>query len=167
MRTTVLWLLLLGAGLLPTAAAQTLWDGARAGMSLAEVQGAYPAAQPVDPRFHGRDGAQEYFHLPGVQVAGIGFTARFLFVDERLTGVILQRSDSDKPGPAYVAAAEAIRHALTAQFGAPIASETVDGGFIQRKGKWASAEGVEVWLTFSAWGDDNQTPLMEIGYRVE
>jgi hypothetical protein len=167
MRSIVLVLVVLAVGLFPTAGAQTLWDGARAGMSPAEIQAAYPAAQAVDPRFHGRDGAGEHFHLPGVQLAGIGFTARFLFVDERLTGVILQRSDRDKPAADYVAAAESIRRALTAQFGDPVALETVDGDFIDRSGKWVSAEGVHAWLTFSAWGGDDQTPVMEVGYRLE
>lgn len=158
--------LLLAASLFSSASAQTLWDKAHAGMSPAQVKATYPAAESVDPRLHGTDGADDHFHLPGVQIAGIGFKARFLFAEDRLVGVILQRSDSDKPAHAYRAAAKAIHGDLTARFGPPLSHEAGDGSFITRKGKW-SADGVEAWLGFSAWGEDDRTPTMEVGFKAE
>src|ERR1700740_2045781 len=65
-----------------------IWDGARIGMTPAQVQAAFPAAQPVDEGESLLDTAQELFVLPGVRLpTGLPATIAFFFRGDSLNEV--------------------------------------------------------------------------------
>ncbi|MEV4781348.1 hypothetical protein [Burkholderia sp. LMU1-1-1.1] len=99
-----------------TSFAQTLWRENSYGMSLDEVKKANPAAiVPAKPAGLGT-GAIGLLELPGVELAGIPFTARFFFIDGKLQQVTLEL------GGGYTSAEVGLIHnqldaALTKKYG--------------------------------------------------
>src|ERR1700740_986857 len=65
-----------------------IWDGARIGMTPAQVQAAFPSAQPVVEGESLLDTAQELFVLPGVRLpTGLPATIAFFFRGDSLNEV--------------------------------------------------------------------------------
>ncbi|HZV85404.1 MAG TPA: hypothetical protein VFF48_10510 [Brevundimonas sp.] len=95
--------------------AQDLWRGALAGMTPAEVVGAFPEARATDPA---RPAIR--FELPGLNLIGLPWKAAFHFTqDDRLRAVILSPADEASVGSGQTAFAQ-LRRDLIVKYGDPL-----------------------------------------------
>lgn len=95
-----------------------LWDGARFGMSVADVQALFPAAAAITGDVRA-DGSQAGLGL-ATNVAGAPATAKFYFKPDGLQAVIVDRPDvAAGQTAANLAKAHVVADQLSALYGAP------------------------------------------------
>lgn len=133
-RWLLLTMLLIGAA--PVAGAGVpLWEGARTGMTPAEVRAAFPDAETHDPsaREKARSGdlGVERVRIPRTEIAGDPYRARFFFGPDGLGRVVLQRRGVE--GMRFsrgLELAHEVRRALTDVYGEPVRRQTSGSGYL-------------------------------------
>lgn len=73
--------------------AEALWQYAEPGMTLAQVQKAYPSAHHVDSTDRSSDGAVELLRIDKVTIGEHDFFVAFMFKDQGLRKVFLRLTD--------------------------------------------------------------------------
>jgi hypothetical protein len=105
----------------PAAPGTTLWDGARVGMTPAQVQAAFPAARPVADGESLLDNAKELLVLSGLHLpTGLPAVMTFYFRGDSLNEVKLAAVVPEGQTAANVHRAEALAEALKQTYGKPI-----------------------------------------------
>jgi hypothetical protein len=138
------WIAVAIVALLPWAAsAQQLWQGAKYGMTPAEVVAAFPGAEQIEPRAS-RGTAVTKVRLSGVELAGLRFTAKFAFDADRLVTVDVQADElSDAQ---FHKARNSLLAALRSKYGPELARQS--GDVIQEM-TWAAQGGTTIKLITS------------------
>jgi hypothetical protein len=121
MRKVLVCALMVVAFVAGRADAQVLWEASKAGMTVDEVQAAFPSGEKVSPsaaELTSRDAV--LYMVRNVELAGLRFDARFYFAKGNLVSVILMTAEPQPNTIAARIAAGKLRSALTAKYGAPL-----------------------------------------------
>jgi hypothetical protein len=103
-------------------AAQTLWQSATHGMTVAQVKQSFPKAiQPEVPETLG-NGAKELLRERGVAIGTMTFDARFMFKDGKLEQVTLAATDR-KAFNLMMSSFDEMRTLLRARYGSEVSSK--------------------------------------------
>ena len=134
----------------PITQAQTLWDNASVGMSVADLLHTYPEAVEIIHEPTRRGGVSDYWQLKNINIASQPFTASFYFREHRLDSVILQPVTRD---PAVLSTlVETLRDALIQKYGAIASHQETHGEYAHGNAWFWSKEGTTVSLEMISIG---------------
>jgi hypothetical protein len=140
-----------------------LWNGAKVGMTPAQVQAIFPAAQVVHNGEALLDNAKQRLMLTGVrQPTGETATVGFYFRDESLNEVNIISNVPPGQTEANVKHAEAIAHYLAPRFGKPTTCGTREG-LLAFECDWLK-NGVSASVTYMDVA--GQSPFLETAIRA-
>jgi len=142
--------------------AQSLWKESRVGMTVQDVQSAFPEAHaPADPqKLH--DGSGERLELDGVDLVSQKFKALFYFRGEGLSQVTLKLQDEASAKAAELVY-DRVSVALRSKYGAEVEHSEKHGMMEMRAATWMSGP-TNISVLYNAIG--NSDPLLNINYQV-
>jgi len=164
LRPALAWLVAIFLCVLATATqAQVLWQGARYGMSVAEVQHTFPKAKLLaEPQRYGD--TEGKLVLPEVALVSEHFDAVFIFKGNRLSQVSLKLKSKEAPFDTLLSTTfDSLTTALRAKYGIELNRSIKRGDLNTATIEWMSGR-TNIALTMIAVSD---TPaLLSIVYQV-
>lgn len=149
--------------MLQSAWSQELWQGTKYQMSVQEVAAIHPAALFNKNPKALISGDLDLLNLPGINISGADFTARFYFKDDRLSQVTLgleEKSGFDRASSLFDGIAEAVR----AKYGREQSTKNTGGQLMRsRQSNWQHGRvNINVILIAVAGAD----VMLNINYQV-